>query len=340
MKTSAIVAISVSFLASCVNSTPPSPTVEKGSSAIVTSDAVPVVRFARPSRSEVQVSQGIGRIAAVLSPTARAAAVRQDRMPLAANATVQNVRFDLDFDTPTLKGRHESRDDSFEVYDIQFATSRPQPGDVDPAGALGIFKGVFNSLLSRGILDAARSSISDMVTRQVHAVERSYPEGTTREWVDEYVFFVPTKIGGIPVGTDVLEYGVTVNVHKSGNVRRIEISGVALAANEPGAAMITKTVGRAVRAQSGEAETRAIFGQNAIVQSLGQRFVVDENTPSGELVPRTLFQVSPVGVGPAGEQVVGKAFVASNAADSTAPLQLSPTPGSFGPNPGDRIFSK
>ena len=63
--------------------------------------------------------------------------------------------------------------------------------------------------------------------RQVHALQRSYPEGTTVEWVDEYVFFVPTKVAGIPVGTEVPEYGVTVNVHKSGNVRRIEISGAA-----------------------------------------------------------------------------------------------------------------
>ena len=76
------------------------------------------------------------------------------------------------------------------------------------------------------------------------------------------------------------------------------------------------------------------------MQSLGQRFVVDENATGGDLVPRTLFQVSPVGVGQAGEQVVGKAFVASNAVDSTAPLQVSPTAGFVGPNSGNRKPSK
>ena len=322
------------------NPTPSSQTVEEARSAIVTSDAVPAVRFARPTRSEVEVSQGIGRIAAILSPSAHAVAVRQDRMPLAANAKVQEVRFDLDFDKPTLKGRHGSRDDSFEVYDNQFETTTPQPSDVDSATALRISTGVFNRLLSQGALDGTRSSISDMVMRQVHALQRSYPEGTTREWVDEYVFFVPTKVAGIPVGTEVQEYGVTVNVHKSGNVQRIEISGAALAANEPGAAIVTKSVRRAVRAQSGEIETKAIFGQHSIVQSLGQRFVVDENATGGDLVLRTLFQVSPVGVGQAGEQVVGKAFVASNAVDSTAPLLVSPTAGFVGPNSGNREPSK
>jgi hypothetical protein len=179
-----------------------------------------------------------------------------------------------------------------------------------------------------------------MVMQPTYAAERSYPEGTTRTWVDEYVFFVPTKIDGISVGTDTQEYGVTVNVHKSGNIRRLEISGAALAANETGTATVTKTVVRSVRAQSGEAEARAIFGQNAVVQSLGQRFVLDENAPGGELVPRLLFQVSSVSVGQAGEQIIGKAFVASSAADSTAPMQVSPSPGFVGPNSGDRKSSK
>jgi len=327
----------VLVLAGCNNPSPSSPTVDSARSALVTTAAtVPAVRLARRARSEAEVSQGLNKIAAILSPTAHAIAVRQDRLPLAANAAVQHVRFDLDFDEPTLKGRHGSRDDSFEVYDVKFGTTTPQPGDVDPRTALGIATSVFNNLLSRGIVDGTRSSISDIVVQQIHAMQRSYPDGTTREWVDEYVFFVPTKIAGIAVGTEVEEYGVTVNVHKSGNVRRIEISGAALAANESGAAIVTRSVGRAVRAQSGDVEARAILGQGSIVKSIGERFVVDENGPGGDLVPRTLFQVSPVGVDQAGSQVVGRVFVASNAVDSTAPLEISPTPGFVGPNSGNR----
>jgi len=310
------------------------------SSQAIAADEVPVARVTRPARAQAQVATTLSRLvdAFVGSPSALGLRLRYTAV---AVTDVPQTRFDADIgDDDALKGRYESRDDSFEVFDSSIHPTTPAAGDLGDAYATKIFMASFARLVSAGLIDPSRVRVADVVTRRVHASEGDQG-GLRRTWIDEHAFFVPLTIDGIHVGTTEGEYGLHINIHRSGKLRRVALSGAAIAANEPGAVARARTVKRAQRAIPAEAVARAKIGA-ADIRPLGLRYLVNENAVQSEdLIARDLLWVSPTGVGASGEVLHGKAYIVSSAVnDAGDSVEISPPPGAFGPNPGDRVFTK
>jgi hypothetical protein len=300
-----------------------------------------VARITRPARTEADVTARLSGVVRVFGGPATAPTLRLAHTPVAQVGRSTQARFDADIgDDDTLKGRYESRDDSFEVFDTTLSPITPATRELDDEAASAQFTAIYGRLVSAGVVDPARVRAVDVIARQAHASEGDQ-NGLRRTWIAEHAFFVPLTLNGVRIGTAQGEYGLHINVHRSGRLRRIALSGAAIAAGEPGALTTPRTVRRAERTTPAEVIARGTVG-NAEIRPLGLRYLLDEGaTGSQDLIARDLLWVSPTGVGPEGEVVHGKAYVVSYAVnDAGDAVELSPPPGALGPTPADRVFAK
>jgi hypothetical protein len=222
------------------------------------------------------------------------------------------------------------------VFDTTLSPITPAAREIDGQEASAQLTAILGRLVGAGILDPARVRAADVVARKVHASEGD-ERGLRRTWIAEHAFFVPLTLHGVRIGTVQGEYGLHVHVHRSGRLRRIALSGAAVAASEPGALTTPRAVRRVARTTPAEVIARGTIG-NAEIRPLGLRYLLDEGaTGSQDLIARDLLWVSPSGVGPDGEVVRGKAYVVSYAVnDAGDAVELSPPLGALGPTPGDR----
>ena len=304
-------------------------------------DDIAVARVTRPVRSDGDVTARLSGLVRVFGGSAVAPPLRLTRTVIAQGGRATQARFDADIGADdTLKGRYESRDDSSEVFDTTLDPIAPVAREIDGGEAGAQLGQILGSLVSAGVIDPARARVADVVARQVHASEGDQT-GLRRTWIAEYAFFVPLTIGGVRIGSTEGEYGLHINIHRSGRVRRIALSGAAIAASEVGALTTPRTVHRVQRTTPAEVVARGTLG-NAEIRPLGLRYLVDEGaTGSQDLIARDLLWASPTSAGPDGEEVHGKAYVVSYAVDDARDaVEFSPPPGTLGPTPGDQVFTK
>lgn len=297
---------------------------------------LPVVRVNAPGRSSTQVADKMAALATAFGKTAsgRDLAVKRTDLPMLGN--VRHARHETEVaGAPGVFARYETENDAFEVYDVgSMGETAPSASDIDANAARKVFSANLEKLYAGGLVSRDAVTGSELVTREVHCTEGD-DKGVKRDWIDEYLIFAPTTIGGTRVGTTSRDYGVTMNVHKSGRVRRIEITGAAITASEPNTVAVVRSVKHVQRANSNEALAKGKFGADALVKSAGLRYIADE-LASGELVPRDVLKVHPAGRGPKGEQVYGKAYTVSLAVDDASDnLDISPKPGDTGARPWD-----
>jgi hypothetical protein len=298
-------------------------------------DSFPVIRFKPEVASQATVAESLAKIAGAMGHPVKSSDVQLRDSLTIAGKDGDNLRMDMAVDaSASLLGRYESADDSFEVFEAAAPAMKPEPSDIDETRARAIFESTLRSLQASGVVSPERSKASDVTTRAFYAAEGNQ-DGAKRKWVNEYVFFVPTKINGVGVGIFSREYGLWINVHRSGRVRRIELSGTSATAPDGSTISVVRSVARAATPPpSVENATKAAF-KDSTTEPLGLRLVLENVPSSGEVAPRELFRVVPLNTASDGTQFRSKAFVASYPlADDGAEITISPTPGSHGSDPG------
>lgn len=230
-----------------------------------------------------------------------------------------------------LWARYETLGDSFEVYTTRsLGEAAPSASDVSEDAARTVYLSVVERLYASGLVAKARVDTSNTVTRRITCAEGN-EKGLIRSWVDEYLFFVPVTIDGIALDAKEREIGVSVNVHKSGSVRRIEIVGAAIASGDDGT--VVRSVESVQRAVTLEAAAESQVGPSRI-ESRGVRYILDEFAGGGEVTPRETVVAFARQTGPAGESYFSKGFTVSSAVDdASGRISVSPTPGDLGPEP-------
>jgi hypothetical protein len=295
-------------------------------------------RVNRPARADAEVADRLAALASAFGQRVTGSSLRVSRSNIDVPGEAHHARVDAELSTvANMFGRYETRDDSIEVYDNTPNKMAPSASDLSKDAATKVFAAALDRLTSAGLVDASRVQSAGAVVREIHASEGNNT-GVQKHWVDEYAFFAPLSLNGIHVGTFSDEYGVWINVHRSGKVRRIQISGLAIAAAESGAVTPAGSVASVARAASGVAAAARSKLGTSDVEDIGQRYVVNENAAGPEvLTPRRLSRVVPMGSGPAGETIRGKAYVASYAVnDGSGDVLISPAPGRLGPLPSDK----
>lgn len=226
---------------------------------------------------------------------------------------------------------YESLNDSLEVFaSVGNRGVRPAETILKDA-ARAIFEEVFRKLVDRGVIRPDRAEVRRAELHEVHAAEGT-EEGVLRQWVDEYAFFVPLKVDGIEVGTLNRRFGVWINVHRSGKIRRVELTGLGLLSPD-GFGIIRLPATRGTVPEPNVTKFVADAIGEARLYDLGVRLLLPRNVSDfdEEILPHRLFSVVPKISGPGVEQTLnGKAMVASYAlGDSANTLTISPPPKSY-----------
>lgn len=308
-------------------------------SSVANAQTLPVVRISAPARGDGSIAGKMTALANAMSIDVAPGALTLHRATLPVLGQVSHARYEAALDNaPGVYTRYETQDDSFEVYSTN-ALGEPAPAATDIAkdAAIQIFDDTLESLYSSGVLNRSNVSRKDLVVREIHCSEGDQ-SGLRRDWIDEYLLFAPATIEGVHIGSMEREYGVTVNVHKSGQVRRIEISGAAIAASEPGTIGTVRQVQRAQRTTDLDALAKGALGSESLISRIGLRYVADE-LASGVLVPRDLVKVYPARPGDVavdGQPLYGKAYMVSLAIDDASDrIDVFPPIGDPGPRPWD-----
>jgi hypothetical protein len=251
---------------------------------------------------------------------------------------VQHSRYEAQLAAaPGMYVRYETENDSFEAYDTRsMGEPGPSASDISLDAAKKIFADKLAQLQAAGLVSSKIVTGQEIQTHEVHCAEGSNQEGLRRDWIDEWVLFAPASIEGIHVGTLDQEFGVVANVHKSGRIRRIEIAGAAISADEPGVITVTGTAVAAKRPTPADQLAKAKLGAQALIKPSTRRYVTDDRG-NGAAVPRELLTVNPAGTGADGATIYGKAYVVSYAIDNASDqIDVWPPVGDPGPNPSDK----
>lgn len=99
--------------------------------------------------------------------------------------------------------------------------------DIGESAARTRLEETIDQLVKSGVLDATGLDVST-AQLQLHKQGIKLPGQEPREWVKEYVFFVPRVLGGVGVRYQNLQAGVQVSVHRRGDVASIRILGPAV----------------------------------------------------------------------------------------------------------------
>lgn len=234
-------------------------------------------------------------------------------------------------------GLYESARDSVEVFAGIGNRGELPSRVIAQSEASRILQRVYLELLGSGLVSSDRVSLDDAELHLVQAAEGNRDE-VLRTWVDEYAYFIPVKLGGIEVGTPTRRFGIWVNVHRGGRVRRIELLGVQMLSTSQGGTTAATEVltPSSVSAAELDAFILAEVG-TAKTEALGIRLLMPENSSDfdDEIFPHQLEQAIPQVIDPKTQSTInGKAFVVSVSLANPKPvLSLHPRRKGYGPNP-------
>jgi hypothetical protein len=128
------------------------------------------------------------------------------------------------------------------------------------------------------------------------------------------------------------EYGVSINVHRSGKIRRIAIGAARVAADELGAVVRGRSTVRVGRRDADVANWIHTRFPDASIRPLGVRHVVSFENGASDVTPRELFDVAPRFTESDATIVESKHFTAGYPVDAaTAEPTLWPEPGAIPP---------
>jgi|GEM_PF-4158186 len=236
---------------------------------------------------------------------------------------------------------YESARDSIEVFTGVGNRGVEPRAPVSLSGARTKFAAVWDALVGQGVISPERVSRDDVELHEVGAAQGDR-DGTHRAWVDEYALFAPVKLGGVELGTPTSRFGMWVNVHRSGKVRRIELAGTAFLSSSEGDAAAP---GQPAGIDSQPAPDVDAFVLSTVgvsrVEPLGIRLLLPANLSDfdGEIQPHQLFRAIPRIIIPeTGEVGNGKAYsISYSLLDAGGKLNVFPKPLDYGSNPKKEV---
>lgn len=223
---------------------------------------------------------------------------------------------------PNLNIAYFSHVDLLEAYDADIRpptslkSGKPIIESITRERADRMFQETFDSLLSAGLVSSDRALTDNIRLKGLRATFGRTGETATTEWIEEYMYFVPLTIEGIGVGTYYKEFGITVNVHRSGKIRRIEISGMGIASNKEGLVKVAGQVRQIPRKLDIRQSLASLFlNVSVTINPVGTRYILTPMTLGRANIPRKLYTVSPTFNTADGKEFHAPYYIASYAID-------------------------
>ncbi len=219
-----------------------------------------------PNRTTADVAEWARRLVGVM--TGKAVAILDATADTASNRVFVAIA-----DKPNIRVVHERETDAIEALNLDVAGNHDQTiPDLTTESARQLFASTYASLVQVGMIDPGHISAGDVEeSLRREAFARSDQVPTTR--VLAHHFFVPLKVGGVAVhDAEHRELGLTVVVHRSGDLHTLRIRGLALAGSQQGAFATAGQVARGRSKADIDALVKAQFPDSDIT-SVGVRHI-------------------------------------------------------------------
>lgn len=160
--------------------------------------------------------------------------------------------------------------DNLTLLNENVANDLTSTADIGESAARSHLADTFGGLVKAGVLDPTGLDVSS-AQLQLHKQGIKLPGQDPREWVKEYVFFIPRELGGVGIRYQNLQAGVQVSVHRRGDVASVRILGPTVGPqNGP-------SVQAAITQDAARAKIAAGYPSHQ-VQALGLTYVLDDSS--------------------------------------------------------------
>jgi len=192
---------------------------------------------------------------------------------------------------PDIRVDYLSRSDTLDVRNVVLPRNHVHEAtDITEADARTIAQGAFDALLSAGVVEPSHVDFSQPTVHTITETQARSDGSLAETWVSTYLISAPLRINGLVVFQNTHDLGVLIEVHRSGEIRRIRVDCLGLVANEPGWRANGSTVSVALR--SADAQSEAAAGvTNAVVESIGMRYLYPPNGNAAPALPREVYRV-------------------------------------------------